>query len=130
MFTSQELRDEALRLVQLDQDGLAVESVALALRIGDGSSNANELDWYCDRHDTRNPIIDHNELGIDESRQQCKEQIERFMLKDRQRGRVHSSRGLHTNCRFVRFTHAIAPVEDCTLGCTSMWAMSTRALAA
>ena len=43
MFTSEELRDEALRLVQLDQNGLAVESVALALRIGDGSSRAAQV---------------------------------------------------------------------------------------
>ena len=40
MLTSQAERDEAVRLIQLDPDGLAVESVALALRIGEGYANA------------------------------------------------------------------------------------------
>ena len=43
MFTSQELRDEATRLVSLDQDGLEIEKVALALRIGESSINAGKL---------------------------------------------------------------------------------------
>lgn len=40
MLTSQAERDEAIRIMQLDQDGLQVESVALALRIGEGSAKA------------------------------------------------------------------------------------------
>ena len=43
MFTSIELRDEAIRLLSLDQDGLEVETVALALRIGDSSISAGQL---------------------------------------------------------------------------------------
>ena len=43
MFTSQELRDEAVRLISLKQDGLEIETVALALRIGDSSVNAGQV---------------------------------------------------------------------------------------
>lgn len=43
MLTSQELRDEAVRLLLLHEDGLEIETVALALRIGDSSINAGQM---------------------------------------------------------------------------------------
>ena len=43
MFSTQEHRDEAARLLSLNDSALVVESVALALRIGDGSSKAAQM---------------------------------------------------------------------------------------
>jgi hypothetical protein len=43
MFTSKELRDEAARLIGLDEDGARLESMALALRIGESSLKATAV---------------------------------------------------------------------------------------
>ena len=43
MFTSKELRDEAARLLSLDEDGARLESMALALRIGESSLTATRV---------------------------------------------------------------------------------------
>lgn len=43
MLTNPELRQEAERLLALSDDGLQVEAVALALRIGNTSAKAAEV---------------------------------------------------------------------------------------